>query len=587
MEFEGGDSRPRMTKERRSEILLKLKKERESKRKNGQRDEPNQPIPAERTNASAIGTPNKELSIPISPKCEYIEEINPTRKIQGYLYLSNDPISENPPIEYDKENIEEPKPEVLMINKLSSNITPKRISNEKIKFKFDENSKIAQEIRRKYQRPFFNMEAYCFEPLCNADDYIEDIKNNKEKSDNINNSINADYSQEIDDTTKKINYISEIHTPALEFETNPNNFITDTNTSPNSYNNNKFINSSSLTSNTNFDKKSHREIIGIDNNQPVNKQLLMDANNLLYDLKESVSEKELNTDETNVIQTKIDKTQNETKKSKNFSNNLSKKTHERTKSNITPTSTIYEQETSLIKDRSVSELDFSNNEIKTTRNPNLQKSKISMVNRKNRSSANLIKNPNKNYRSRSFIGGRSLLNNSKSNSETNDFEKQKNECTFHPRINHSKAASCYGQPIQILNKIKEKEREKAKRQEEVKRESEYNEMKQCTFQPEIKSFIGLSERAVVKGMGRYMKRQEKKKTMEREKKKREFNAFAFAEKYDKKKDHYTIPQPFKLSKKTDIKECTFHPNDNSKNCLNDYKGGSRFVPMEYQYGIRK
>ena len=124
-------------------------------------------------------------------------------------------------------------------------MTPERTSNEKNRIKYEENSKIAKEIRRKYQRPFFNMEAYCFEPLCNADDNIEDIKNNKEKSDNINNSINADYTQEIDDTNKKINYISEIHTPALEFETNPNNFITDTNTSPNSYNNNKFINSCS------------------------------------------------------------------------------------------------------------------------------------------------------------------------------------------------------------------------------------------------------------------------------------------------------------------------------------------------------
>ncbi len=131
--------------------------------------------------------------------------------------------------------------------------------------------------------------------------------------------------------------------------------------------------------------------------------------------------------------------------------------------------------------------------------------------------------------------------------------KEKEACTFHPQINSSvQANSYYTRDADIMEKIRAHERELAEKREQQKRDAEYEEIKGCTFQPVIQSLEVPPEPAVVRGMGRHMEMQERKKQLEKERREREDQVFGFAQKYDERMagdlgPRKTIPQPFQLS----------------------------------------
>ena len=171
-------------------------------------------------------------------------------------------------------------------------------------------------------------------------------------------------------------------------------------------------------------------------------------------------------------------------------------------------------------------------------------------------------------------------------------ETKERECTFKPQINSSNAFSYYTKKEEILGIIKEREQERIQKMEQQKRDMEYEEMKDCTFQPAIVRPMTQSESVVIKGLGRHLELQEKRKIIEKERKERERQIFGFAERYDQHEIHDTIPQPFKLSEKRyresrrEIKECTFqHENNNSKEFKDNPDDQSVQMPEEYTIGI--
>ena len=150
------------------------------------------------------------------------------------------------------------------------------------------------------------------------------------------------------------------------------------------------------------------------------------------------------------------------------------------------------------------------------------------------------------------------------------FEQQQQECTFQPKINSKNVPSYYSKNEDILMVIKEKERARALKREQQKRDLEYEEMKGCTFQPAVSNYTGKAGSAVIRGLGRHLELQEKKKQLEKERRDRENQVFNLAEKYDQREIHDTIPQPFKLSQRNpklnhnrrssgDTKGYPFHP----------------------------
>jgi len=171
-------------------------------------------------------------------------------------------------------------------------------------------------------------------------------------------------------------------------------------------------------------------------------------------------------------------------------------------------------------------------------------------------------------------------------------EREQRECTFQPHINPTSSFSYYTRNEEILEMIKERQQEKVQKTEQKKRDQEYEEMKDCTFQPVINTFIGHTESTVVKGLGRHLELQEKKKQLERAKKEREMKAFDFAEKYDKRETRDTIPEPFKLSssedrrqRKGEKKENKLYSEKSSKQTKRAAKNNEPRMLEEYTIGI--
>jgi len=185
-------------------------------------------------------------------------------------------------------------------------------------------------------------------------------------------------------------------------------------------------------------------------------------------------------------------------------------------------------------------------------------------------------------------------------------EKEQKECTFQPQINQTHTQSYYTKDADILQRIKEKEQDRLQKMEQKKRDIEYEEMKDCTFQPTIVQNVSVmqQEPAVVKGIGRHLELAERKKQLEKERKEREKQVFALAEKYDKRETHDTVPQPFKLSygkqkpkntnpqenRPKEMKECTFQPETIEKrnrkflqNLVNQQKNTD--IPEEYKMAV--
>jgi hypothetical protein len=131
-------------------------------------------------------------------------------------------------------------------------------------------------------------------------------------------------------------------------------------------------------------------------------------------------------------------------------------------------------------------------------------------------------------------------------------EAKRKECTFHPQItSNSTVQSHYTDPKNILNTIKEMEREKEAKLKQLKMNEEHNKVKECTFKPLIEKNRQLKECTIIAGLDRHLELQERKKKLEQERKEREDQVFNHSQKYDQRtvmgKPHYTIPQPFILS----------------------------------------
>lgn len=82
---------------------------------------------------------------------------------------------------------------------------------------------------------------------------------------------------------------------------------------------------------------------------------------------------------------------------------------------------------------------------------------------------------------------------------------------------------------------------------------EYNELRECTFKPEIKGdmpseFAVEKLPAAVSGIEKYLQNRDRAKKLQQEKKEREEKVFHIEKRYSKAKHEITtIPQPFKLS----------------------------------------
>jgi len=165
------------------------------------------------------------------------------------------------------------------------------------------------------------------------------------------------------------------------------------------------------------------------------------------------------------------------------------------------------------------------------------------------------------------------------------------ECTFHPelnptgqRFNPERLAKYRINPEDtegISARIEEQRREKEERIEEQKRLQDYEELRECTFQPNV----AISKRTVqepdgpviVRGLGRHLELKEMAKKKEHDRLQREEEVFK-TQPRAANPGGYTVPQPFNLSENAkgkeraerarkqvmadEMKECTFQPKTN-------------------------
>jgi hypothetical protein len=172
-------------------------------------------------------------------------------------------------------------------------------------------------------------------------------------------------------------------------------------------------------------------------------------------------------------------------------------------------------------------------------------------------------------------------------------KKEEKECTFQPKINQYNTTSRYSQREKIMSQIKEMEQKKIEERKQQRRNMEYEEMKECTFKPLTTVFVGKEESIPVKGIGRHLELQEKKRKDERKLKEREREVFGYSERYNKREVNKTVPQPFNLSrcscKAIDQKQFTFQPQTNegkNKKFLRGLVGEiGKEMPEEYSMGI--
>ncbi|KRX08474.1 hypothetical protein PPERSA_12955 [Pseudocohnilembus persalinus] len=163
------------------------------------------------------------------------------------------------------------------------------------------------------------------------------------------------------------------------------------------------------------------------------------------------------------------------------------------------------------------------------------------------------------------------------------FEKEQKElegCSFQPRLNEKKKykniASKYN--VKTVNQaLQEAQIEKEKKIEQLKQMWEYEQLKECTFQPQINSKQIKGNNIEVKGMDKYMQYRELHKKQIIDQKERESKVFNLEKKYDaSKRKQKTEPKDFKLSKgnpnklkqlrqellEKEREECTFKPQTN-------------------------
>jgi hypothetical protein len=163
--------------------------------------------------------------------------------------------------------------------------------------------------------------------------------------------------------------------------------------------------------------------------------------------------------------------------------------------------------------------------------------------------------------------------------------------TFKPQLvsNQQIANSSKYRIVDLADPEKTKQRTdqlKAERElklERAKAAQEYEEMKNCTFKPEISSNVAEEDDGpiVIRGLGRHLERTEKAKKMIADQKEREEQVFKPKVRDQDLQLNYTIPEPFNLHQDNDIaqlelkrkerqerqlqkemEECTFQPKTN-------------------------
>eukprot|EP00466_Bigelowiella_natans_P000967 jgi/Bigna1/75006/fgenesh1_pg.32_\ len=166
-------------------------------------------------------------------------------------------------------------------------------------------------------------------------------------------------------------------------------------------------------------------------------------------------------------------------------------------------------------------------------------------------------------------------------------ERLLQDCTFKPNIEASKSSK-WRAPVNRIrlnggseDLLKQIERKKAAREgrlQRVRAAKEYEEAKECTFEPETtkKRVKQPTGPVLIRGMARFMQTKQLAKQLEKEKKMREDKAFNVTKRASRSRNKpYTIPKPFKLSKNIaqkkkkrnlekalrakDSKTCTFRP----------------------------
>ncbi len=125
-----------------------------------------------------------------------------------------------------------------------------------------------------------------------------------------------------------------------------------------------------------------------------------------------------------------------------------------------------------------------------------------------------------------------------------------NACSFKPTIiqnrKFSNVPSYYRNPDDIMKTIDEKNKIKEKKLEEIKRQSEQEELRACTFRPEANlARIDHDKQVQIRGLERFLELKELAKKQEEERKEREEKVFRLNPKQDPEQ-HYTVPQPFNL-----------------------------------------
>lgn len=164
-------------------------------------------------------------------------------------------------------------------------------------------------------------------------------------------------------------------------------------------------------------------------------------------------------------------------------------------------------------------------------------------------------------------------------------EEQQKECTFKPTIHSDKAKSHYNinRPESLLVQIEMERQQKAVKLNMMKKKLEYDEVQTCSFKPEIKSTVPRTVYSgptvtqdvdeafgsSIKGLGRFMEKQELARKKAEEQKLRESKVFGLNPSTKAGKP-YTIPQPFNLSYETSAKKSAFERDKIASAALRDY-----------------
>lgn len=164
-------------------------------------------------------------------------------------------------------------------------------------------------------------------------------------------------------------------------------------------------------------------------------------------------------------------------------------------------------------------------------------------------------------------------------------EEQQKECTFKPTIHSDKAKSHYNinRPESLLVQIEMERQQKAVKLNMMKKKLEYDEVQTCSFKPEIKSTVPRTVYSgptvtqdvdeafgsSIKGLGRFMEKQELARKKAEEQKLRESKVFGLNPSTKAGKP-YTIPQPFNLSYETSARKSAFERDKIASGALRDY-----------------